>query len=156
MYNGQQNVFVTVKTRYMNNMLGLCGNYNENKNDDLIMPDKRQANDVLEFGNSWKVWHTCPNENPREHPWVNVSSIVLETKKKCHLLKEKPFSTCHTSTVNHNKYIEDCEFDVCACNDGSISCLCQAFEDYATSCSFAGVPITWKDLPQFSLCKGRV
>ena len=36
-------------------MCGLCGNYNGSPDDELLMPDGGQAENVTQFGNSWKV-----------------------------------------------------------------------------------------------------
>lgn len=33
----------------------MCGNYNGQPGDELLMPNGVQANNVTQFGNSWKV-----------------------------------------------------------------------------------------------------
>ena len=152
LYNGLYNVFVTVKGRHMTRMAGLCGNYNGNPNDDFIKVDMKRAVNAYEFGNSWKVGRSCPNEPPLQDPCLTAGSVAQEAKKKCQLMKQQPFAACHNSVVQDAEFIEDCEFDVCACNNHPTSCLCEEFAAYATSCSLAGVQITWKNLPQFAEC----
>ena len=152
LYNGFSNVFVTVKGRHMTRMAGLCGNYNGNRNDDFIKVDMKRTASAYEFGNSWKVGRSCPNEPPLQDPCLTAGSVAQEAKKKCQLLKKQPFSACHNSVIQDDGFIKDCEFDVCACNNHPTSCLCEEFAAYATSCSLVGIPITWKNLPQFAEC----
>ncbi|XP_028410605.1 von Willebrand factor-like [Dendronephthya gigantea] len=152
LYNGLSNLFVTVKGRHMKRMAGLCGNYNGNPNDEFVKVDMRRTNSVTEFGNSWKVGRSCPNEPPLQDPCLTAGKIAQEAKKKCQLLKQQPFAACHKSVAQNDGFIKDCEFDVCACNNHPTSCLCQEFSAYSTSCALVGVPITWKNLPQFAEC----
>ena len=152
LYNGFSNVFVTVKGRHMKRMAGLCGNYNGNANDDFIKIDMKRTASANEFGNSWKVGRSCPNEPPLQNPCETAGNVAQQAKTKCQLLKQQPFAACHNSVIQDDGFIKDCEFDVCACNNHPTSCLCQEFSAYATSCSLVGIPITWKNLPQFTEC----
>ncbi|CAB4023717.1 von Willebrand factor, partial [Paramuricea clavata] len=152
LYNGFSNVFVTAKARHMNRLAGLCGNYNGNADDEFIKVDMKRTANVNEFGNSWKVGRSCPNEPPLKDPCLTAGNVARVAKKKCQLLKQQPFAVCHNSVVQDAGFINDCEFDVCACNNHPTSCLCEEFDAYSTSCSLVGIPITWKNLSQFAEC----
>jgi hypothetical protein len=152
LYNGFSNVFVTAKGRHMNRMAGLCGNYNGNAKDEFIKVDMKRTANVNEFGNSWKVGRSCSNEPPFKDPCLTAGNVAQAAKKKCQLLKQQPFAVCHNSVVQDAGFIKDCEFDVCACNNHPTSCLCEEFDAYSTACSLVGIPITWKNLPQFAEC----
>lgn len=52
-------------------MRGLCGNYNGQKEDELLMPNGSQAKNVTQFGNSWKV------DNPEDSRCVFPSLLSL-------------------------------------------------------------------------------
>ena len=152
-FDGVYNVFVTLTSRYRGKTAGLCGNYNGNINDEYLDVNSHHSNSIVEFADSWNVDRSCKNshQNPG-NPCVTASSIAQEAKKKCQLLKQQPFEKCHNSVNQDSGFIEDCEYDVCACNNHPSSCLCEEFAAYATSCSLVGVPISWKNLRQFAEC----
>ncbi|XP_028390594.1 IgGFc-binding protein-like [Dendronephthya gigantea] len=151
-YDGVYNVFVTVSARYRGKTAGLCGNYNGNANDEFIDVNFRRSTSILHFADSWKVDRSCPNTKPSPNPCLTASSVAQQAKKKCQLLKQQPFAKCHNEVHQDAGFIKDCEFDVCACNNHPSSCLCEEFAAYATSCSLVGVPISWRNLPQFAEC----
>ena len=151
-YDGVYNVFLTISARYRGRTAGLCGNYNGNSKDEFIDVNLQRTNSILHFANSWKVDRSCPNSPAPPDPCLTASSIAQQAKKKCQLLKQKPFAKCHNAVNQDAEFIKNCEFDVCACNNHPSSCLCEEFAAYATSCSNVGVPIAWKNLPQFAEC----
>jgi integrin beta 3 len=151
-YDGVYNVFVTLSARYRGKTAGLCGNYNGNTNDEFLDINFQRSHTILHFADSWKVDQSCPNSPNPGNPCLTASSIAQKAKKKCQLLKQQPFAKCHNSVNQDSGFIKDCEYDVCVCNNHPSSCLCEEFAAYATSCSLVGVPITWKNLPQFSEC----
>jgi integrin beta 3 len=152
-FDGVYNVFVTLTSRYRGKTAGLCGNYNGNINDEYLDVNSHLSNSIVEFADSWNVDRSCNNsdQNPG-NPCVTASSIAQEAKKRCQLLKQQPFAKCHILVNQDSGFIEDCEYDVCACNTHPSSCLCEAFAAYATWCSIVGVPICWRNLRQFAEC----
>lgn len=151
-YDGVYNVFVTISARYKRRTAGLCGNYNGNIHDEFIDVNMKKINNILHFAESWKVDRSCPNSPQPGNPCLTATKVAQEAKKKCQLLKQQPFAKCHNSVYQDSDFITNCEFDVCACNNYPSSCLCEEFAAYATSCSLVGVPINWKNLPQFAEC----
>ncbi|XP_028395746.1 neurogenic locus notch homolog protein 1-like [Dendronephthya gigantea] len=152
-YDGVYNVFVMVSTRFKGKTVGLCGNFNGNAKDDFTDSNSRRSSNILQFADSWKVDNSCPNTKPQPDPCALASSFAQEAKKKCQLLKQKPFEQCHKSAEEISRFIKNCEFDVCACNNHPASCLCEVFAAFATSCSQGGVSITWRNLPEFAQCR---
>ena len=146
------NVYVRVKARYKGKTLGLCGNYNGNPNDDFVKKDQTTTGNANEFSDSWKVHRSCPNPPPLPNPCLNAGHLALQAKKKCSLLKLSPFSKCHSAVKQENGFIKDCEYDVCACTKHPLSCLCEEYSAYVTTCSIAGVVVKWKHLPAFKKC----
>ena len=151
-FDGVYNVFVTLSARYRGRTAGLCGNYNGNIRDEFLDVHLRQSHTILHFAQSWKVDRSCPNDPGPGNPCLTAGSVAKEAKKKCQLLKKQPFAKCHNFVNQDSGFIQDCEYDVCACNNHPSSCLCEEFAAYATSCSLVGVPIAWRNLAQFAEC----
>ena len=151
-YDGIYNVFVTVLGRYWGKTLGLCGNFNKNPNDDFVKPDKKQTKNAMEFADSWKVDRSCPAPPTVPNPCTNAGSVAKKAKSKCSLLKQQPFAQCHRAVNQDAGFIQNCEYDVCACKNHPVSCLCEEYSAYAMACSMAGVLIKWKHLPLFKDC----
>jgi hypothetical protein len=151
-YDGVYNVFVKIDSRYREMTAGLCGNYNGDINDEYIGQNSHLSDSIVDFTDSWKVDQSCANSPIPEDPCLTASSIAQDAKMKCQLLKKPPFEKCHNSVNQDSGFIQDCEYDVCACKNHPSSCLCEEFAAYATSCSLVGVTITWKNLHEFAEC----
>ncbi|XP_028410566.1 IgGFc-binding protein-like [Dendronephthya gigantea] len=151
-WNNVYNVRVTIGGRYVNRTSGLCGTYNKMKYDDFWTPYGTIVGDPVEFGNSWKVDPTCENATTVDHPCDANLERRLIARENCSALLKPPFSNC-SSYINATEegYIADCEYDMCACEDDSVACYCQALQTYADDCS-SDVKITWMNLEQFAIC----
>ena len=53
--------------------------------------------------------------------------------------------------IDPDKYIRNCMFDTCSCNDGE-SCLCDAIASYVHDCANKGVVINWRNEGYFPAC----
>ncbi|GCB61808.1 hypothetical protein scyTo_0011383 [Scyliorhinus torazame] len=54
-FDGNHHLGIKVPSTYFGKVCGMCGNYNRDKSDELLMPDGKLAANVTQFGNSWKV-----------------------------------------------------------------------------------------------------
>lgn len=151
-YDGVYNVYITLHDRYRGKTIGLCGNFNGQKNDEFIMPDKQIARNDQIFADSWKVDRSCPDAPPLPNPCATAGANIKEARAKCSLLRRQPFSACHNHVKVDSGFIQDCEYDVCACKGHPLSCLCEEYSAYADTCSLVGVNFQWKHLPQFKEC----
>ena len=150
-YDCVYNVYITVSGQYRGRTRGICGNYNGNPND-LLKSDNTVTGNDQEFANSWKVHRSCPNSPPVVNPCRSAGAHAQQAKAKCGLLRRYPFSACHSHVKVDSGFIKDCEYDVCACKNHPVSCLCEEYDAYVTTCAIAGVTISWKHLSQFSQC----
>ncbi len=151
-YDGVYNVFVTVYGRYKGKTRGLCGTFTGNTNDDFKKPDNKVTTNAQEFGISWKVNKYCRDTGPVTNPCDSAGAVAQQAKKKCSVLRGRPFSACHNRIKVDSGFIQDCEYDVCACKDHPLSCLCEEYDAYVTTCSMVGVNIQWRNLLQFREC----
>ncbi|XP_028419313.1 uncharacterized protein LOC114545227 [Dendronephthya gigantea] len=156
-YDCVYNVFIKVtstsKLSYRGKTRGICGSNSDNPNE-LRKPDNSLTTNDQDFANSWSVDRSCPNAPPPTNPCKTAGHQIAEqARKKCELLKRFPFSACHHKVNVHSGFVQDCEYDVCACKEHPSACACEEYAAYATTCGFAGVNIKWEHLPQFHHCK---
>ncbi|XP_032895227.1 mucin-19-like [Amblyraja radiata] len=137
---------VTLDKHWKDKVCGLCGNFNDNTEDDLKTRFNSLASNSIEYGNSWKSTDSCPSsvtqsfpceENPFCSPWAT---------KKCSIINNPngEFQQCH-SKVDPNPYYEACLQEACACDkEGKYLGFCTAVAVYAEACNKAGVCIRWR------------
>ena len=152
-WNNVYNVRVIVGGRYFNRTSGLCGTYNNIKDDDFWASNGTTVTDPVEFGNSWKVDPDCDDAIAVRHPCVVNSDRRWIAQANCSTLLRPPFNEC-SSHINATEggFISDCEYDMCACEDDPVVCYCQALEAYADYCS-SFVDIQWEALDEFAVCR---
>ncbi|XP_069823957.1 mucin-2-like [Dendropsophus ebraccatus] len=137
-------IFIKVSPAYKGKLCGLCGNFDDNAQNDFKTRHMIQVIDVLEFGNSWKVDATCPDatdlvnpcsQNPHRHSWA---------EKQCGLIKSQAFKICH-SKVDPKPFYEACVNDACSCDSGGdCECFCTAVAAYAQECTKAEACVYWR------------
>ncbi|XP_050428341.1 hemocytin-like [Adelges cooleyi] len=138
-------VHLQLDPKWKSHVNGLCGNYNDNQMDDFQTPFGGMPEvSSLFFGDSWKLQSYCamPTDirdacalHPHRRQWAH---------KQCSVLKSSLFKSCH-SHVSVDNYIQRCNFDTCACDQGGdCECLCTAIAAYAQECSLHGVNIKWR------------
>ena len=152
-WNNVRNVRVTVLGRYLNRTSGLCGTFNGNPGDDFLARNGTTVNNAVTFGNSWKTEPDCDDATDVEHPCVTHSDRNATAIANCSALLSFPFDNC-TSQIHARSegYITDCEYDVCACGNDPIVCLCQAIEAYVSDCNSTGVDIYWLNDTRYQQC----
>ncbi|XP_075692869.1 mucin-2-like [Rhinoderma darwinii] len=137
-------IFIKVSPAYKGKLCGLCGNFDDNSQNDFKTRHMIQVIDALEFGNSWKVDATCPDatdvvnpcsQNPHRHSWA---------EKQCGLIKSQAFKICH-SKVDPKPFYEACVHDACSCDSGGdCECFCTAVGAYAQECTKAEACVYWR------------
>ncbi|XP_071240417.1 IgGFc-binding protein-like [Salvelinus alpinus] len=140
-FNWNSHVSLTLPSSYSDLIRGLCGNWNGQRNDDLLKPDKSPANTPTVFGDSWKVGNDpgCSSDcDGKKCPTCDHSLMLdYQTGKYCGRITDKngPFKHCHAK-VDPTEYYEDCVFDMCLYR-GHASALCNALSTYTTACQDA-------------------
>ncbi|NXX93880.1 ZAN protein, partial [Centropus bengalensis] len=126
----------------------MCGNFNNRREDDYMMPNGLQAADTNELGQSWQV----PGDDascgvPVPSPPCSAEEEQLyQSDQFCGRLTARPgsFEKCH-GVINPQSYFETCSYDLCALSGGQ-EFLCAALEAYADACQAAGVTLPpWRN-----------
>uniref|UniRef100_A0A8C7RXV2 VWFD domain-containing protein n=1 Tax=Oncorhynchus mykiss TaxID=8022 RepID=A0A8C7RXV2_ONCMY len=140
-FNWNSHVSLTLPSTYSDLIGGLCGNWNGQRNDNLLKPDRSPANTPTVFGDSWKVGNDpgCSSDcGGKKCPTCDHSLMLdYQTGKYCGRITDKngPFKHCHAK-VDPREYYEDCVFDMCMYR-GHASALCNALSTYTTACQDA-------------------
>ncbi|ETE64588.1 IgGFc-binding protein [Ophiophagus hannah] len=152
---------VIVPKTYANALCGLCGNANQDPSDDLLMKDGTQAEDEIQFGNSWKVKEVpgCSTGCTTNCPVCDdKQKQIYETDQFCGILIKKngAFRQCH-KVIDPTFYFDDCVFDTCVYSGhqdtlcGAISLPCPRNSHYEPCGN--GCPATCQNLSAPETCE---
>uniref|UniRef100_A0A8C0UXR3 VWFD domain-containing protein n=1 Tax=Cyanistes caeruleus TaxID=156563 RepID=A0A8C0UXR3_CYACU len=147
-YDTDHSVEVKVPTTYFNLTCGMCGNFNNRRDDEYTMPNGQQATDSNALGESWQVPDSDPSCGvPVPSPPCSAEEEKLyRSDQFCGMLTTRPsaFERCH-GVINPQDYFDTCLYDLCALNGGQ-EFLCAALEAYADACQAAGVTLLpWRN-----------
>ncbi|XP_078091543.1 uncharacterized protein LOC144507913 isoform X11 [Mustelus asterias] len=135
---------VTLDTRWKDKVCGLCGNFNDNIEDDLTTKGNYLVTSSLEFGNSWKTTDSCSNAVNETFPCERNPYCLTWAQKRCHIIKGAEFQACHKK-VDPSPYYDACVAEACACDlEGKYLGFCTAVAVYAEACNRADVCIRWR------------
>ncbi|KAF7263559.1 hypothetical protein GWI33_001874, partial [Rhynchophorus ferrugineus] len=138
-------VYVKVNPKWKGKIKGLCGNYNDNEEDDFQTPSGGLSEVSAKiFGDSWRLQTYCPEALEVSDTCADRPDRKVWALKKCGILKTSLFAPCH-SEVPLDAYFDRCVFDACACDQGGdCECLCTALAAYAQECNNRGAPVKWR------------
>uniref|UniRef100_A0A8C3RTT7 Otogelin like n=1 Tax=Chelydra serpentina TaxID=8475 RepID=A0A8C3RTT7_CHESE len=147
-WDGSSGIYIKLTEEHKGKPCGLCGNYNGNKSDDLIIQNSEYTEDIAVFADSWSV------QTPDDAICVTTASdfsspCSTDTESseaiffKCQILLQFPFLSCHES-IDPYSYISSCMNDLCRVDDDET--YCRAVTEYARACSHAGYPVRdWRE-----------
>ncbi|KAL0131073.1 hypothetical protein PUN28_002574 [Cardiocondyla obscurior] len=139
-------VYIRLNPEWKGRTMGLCGDYNNNAEDDFKTPSGGISEaSVNLFGDSWKKDLFCPEpKNMQDDACEQNPERKLWSLRQCDVLKSPLFLPCH-SEVEVEPYLRNCIFDTCSCDaGGDCECLCTALAAYAHECNLRGVPVKWR------------
>nr|XP_021135537.1 otogelin-like protein isoform X4 [Columba livia] len=148
-WDGNSGIYIKLTEEHMGKPCGLCGNFNGNKYDDLILQNIGEyTEDVAEFANSWAVQTSddvacVPTASDFSSPCSGDAESTEDIFFKCQIFLQFPFLSCHES-IDPYSYISSCMNDLCRVDDDET--YCRAVTEYARACSHAGSPVRdWRD-----------
>ncbi|XP_041830785.1 alpha-tectorin-like isoform X2 [Melanotaenia boesemani] len=140
-YDGWSTVSISVPPNYKEKTCGLCGNFNDNPNDDFLAPSGMTLSTPDAFGTAWKVPgnYTCSDGCGSSCPQCDNDQPA---RAQCEVIQaaDGPFSFCHEQVVPA-PYFSDCVFDVCVGGNRGNDLLCRSIEAYIGACQSANVRI---------------
>ncbi|XP_056430430.1 otogelin-like protein isoform X1 [Hyla sarda] len=147
-WDGGSGIYIKLTEDHRGKPCGLCGNFNGNWSDDLIIQHTEETTeDIALFANSWYI--QIPDETicvptVSEYPNPCSQESVHEAMfLKCQVLLQFPFLSCH-ETIDPYSFIASCMNDLCKQDDEET--YCRVVMEYARACSHSGFPIRdWRD-----------
>ncbi|NXN87359.1 OTOGL protein, partial [Bombycilla garrulus] len=147
-WDGNSGIYIKLTEDHKGKPCGLCGNFNGNKYDDLILQNSEYTEDIAEFANSWAVQASddiacVPTASDFSSPCSASAESTEDIFFKCQIFLQFPFLSCHES-IDPYSYISSCMNDLCRVDDDET--YCRAVTEYARACSHAGSPVRdWRD-----------
>ncbi|NWU28455.1 OTOGL protein, partial [Dyaphorophyia castanea] len=147
-WDGNSGIYIKLTEDHKGKPCGLCGNFNGNKYDDLILQNSEYTEDIAEFANSWAVQASddvacVPTASDFSSPCSANAESTEDIFFKCQIFLQFPFLSCHES-IDPYSYISSCMNDLCRVDDDET--YCRAVTEYARACSHAGAPVRdWRD-----------
>ncbi|XP_037109335.1 mucin-2-like isoform X50 [Syngnathus acus] len=144
MWDRKTTVRILLEPQHSGEVCGLCGDFDDNEQNDFTTQGQLLVTNMLEFANSWKTGSSCPNVEVNGDPCKAAPSRHHWSKMMCGIITGKTFQPCH-NTVDPLPFYENCVQDSCACDaGGDCECFCTAVGAYAQACNEAGVCVGWR------------
>uniref|UniRef100_H2ZP85 VWFD domain-containing protein n=1 Tax=Ciona savignyi TaxID=51511 RepID=H2ZP85_CIOSA len=147
-FDNDVSVYVAVPDSLMNEMCGLCGDYDGIMENDFVINKEKEFTNVNAFGNYYHVVSPSRSCTPVPldvaHPCHGYSNSRLSlVENRCRLLLSEAFRACH-HVIDPKEYVQRCMMDVCSC-DGDTQCACATFTHYSRACAYMGVVLSWRN-----------
>ncbi|XP_067828047.1 zonadhesin-like [Heptranchias perlo] len=146
-FDGNNHLEIKLPNTYYGKVCGMCGNFNNNGADDLLMPNGLPANNVTHFGNSWRVEGDkdprCQSDDREDLNPLCTPEEKAVMQARCEELLSAKYQQCH-SVVKPASFIENCVYDLCM-YDGMVSTLCDNIQSYVEACRSEKVDIKWRN-----------
>ncbi|XP_039517193.1 MAM and LDL-receptor class A domain-containing protein 1 isoform X2 [Pimephales promelas] len=133
-------VQVIIPSHYSNRICGMCGNFNQETEDDLKVIDGSLVQDGRVLAQSVCDEPTLPRVCTGEEEQQYASEVY------CGLLtsRQGPFSAC-SSVLNADSFFQNCMFDMCTTH-GDPAALCTAMEAFSATCGKVGISVAdWRN-----------
>ncbi|CAH2272308.1 c-binding -like [Pelobates cultripes] len=138
LYDWSWNVMVTLPSTYTRAVGGLCGNFDQNKDNNVTNERTSRASPAA-FCNNWKQDAQCEDvDRPQCAGLAEKEQTQRDKGTECGILLDSrgPFHKCHT-LVNPENYFKSCTYVSCILPNTQNS-LCSALSAYTTACKVAG------------------
>ncbi|KAF5889113.1 alpha-tectorin-like isoform X11, partial [Clarias magur] len=144
-YDGSWLARVTVPGNYSGATCGLCGNFNDDSNDDFRLQSGALTLSASEFGADWKVGNDTACNHGSEDEYLSCRD-PSRAQSLCAIITDNqgPLSFCHAH-VDPEAYFNECVFDLCL-SEHRNDVLCRSIETYISACQSANVRIyPWRE-----------
>ncbi|XP_058536939.1 zonadhesin [Ochotona princeps] len=166
--NEKNNAVITLPSMYQGLVRGLCGNYDQNRKNELMLPSGALTTNINVFGNSWELrlddlqpLFRSPRalredaqgeekEPDSPEPECSQEQLMLANNTQtCGVLidPQGPFAACH-QTVDPKAFHKHCLLDLCVTQDPKVheELRCRILGGYGILCQEMGIALAgWRD-----------
>lgn len=156
-WDGRQDVMIKVtekyKSGYAHRLMGLCGSYDGNPNNDLVDISNKDysLDEIIDFAHQWKTDPDCVSSSHGHTGCYHAPGKTEEqgyraVERACSVLEGKSFEACHAA-IPYKPFKIMCMRDLCACNyTKREDCMCDALSLYARVCAWYGgkIELSWR------------
>ncbi|XP_017564177.2 IgGFc-binding protein-like [Pygocentrus nattereri] len=147
-YDTMAMAIIEIPSTYKKAVQGLCGNYNDKKEDDFLLPNGKQALSAEEFVQGWMLVQEevicqtgCGSRCPQPD---KESQTKAENACKILILDKGPFANCH-SKVSPTTFYDACVKDATSHPEDK-TLVCHHIQIYVAHCQQATVSINiWRN-----------
>ncbi|XP_048869418.1 alpha-tectorin-like [Brienomyrus brachyistius] len=141
-------VQVTIPSNFSGIFVGMCGNGNQDIEDELMTAGGYLANSTEEFGDSWRFGalsaFCVESINFENNTAGNVSQYLSNSSCGIMSLIDGPFGAC-SAFLNPTEMVNECIVAMTT-SGGDHAVLCEALHNYALLCQQNGFPIgEWRN-----------
>ncbi|KAK2876066.1 hypothetical protein Q8A67_020162 [Cirrhinus molitorella] len=141
-------VRITAPTTYNGTLGGLCGNLNENIDDEFYSPDGVLQDDSQLFADSWRdgsLSAHCVDPIDNWEPGLYQNRSEFSEHCSIMTMNDGPFAEC-SRTLDPWQRVEDC-IQMLEQTDGAREALCEALRGYSLHCQQNGIPVgEWRSI----------
>ncbi|KAM3842689.1 LOW QUALITY PROTEIN: zonadhesin, like [Diretmus argenteus] len=151
-WDGNHYAQISVPSSYRDQMCGLCGDYDGDRDNDFTKPDGALVENINDFGDSWQTEEdeddSC-SSGTKPEPCDPKLQAEVEKPDKCGKIKDPagPFREC-IAVVDPAPFFQSCVYDMCQYN-GQQHVLCDQLQAYTAACQSAGATVHQWRTPDF-------
>ncbi|KAB0398213.1 hypothetical protein E2I00_014911 [Balaenoptera physalus] len=154
-FDGSGFLEVEIPKAYYEKTCGMCGNFNGEEEDELLMPNDEQALDDVMYVDSWQDKEIDPNcqeddkkteAEPQEKPNTNCRAADLaRAQEQCQAAFQAPaWAKCATHVIL-SPFLLRCTHSLCEFGDLNHA-LCQSLQAFGAACQAQGItPPIWRN-----------
>ncbi|XP_037670984.1 zonadhesin [Choloepus didactylus] len=154
-FDGRHLLEIQVPQSNYNRLCGLCGNYNGEEDDELLMPSEELARNDIEFGNSWKEMDgTDPDCQPDNRDQLAYQAKLIENcnpaslaraQLHCRAAFQNPGWERCASQVPSRPFLFGCIHSFCELGDLT-QAVCDALQNFDAACQAHGLrTLNWRN-----------
>uniref|UniRef100_A0ABI7W6T3 Zonadhesin n=1 Tax=Felis catus TaxID=9685 RepID=A0ABI7W6T3_FELCA len=154
-FDGKDFFEVQLPAAYYQKVCGLCGNFNGEEEDELMMPNDELAQNDAEFVESWQDKESHPNcqKESQETQAIQLENLnlgcrrddLVRAQKQCRAAFQTPAWTECATYVFLKPFLLKCIHNLCQFG-GLRHALCGSLENFAAACRARGLqPPIWRN-----------
>uniref|UniRef100_A0A673V7D9 Zonadhesin n=1 Tax=Suricata suricatta TaxID=37032 RepID=A0A673V7D9_SURSU len=154
-FDGKDFFEIQLPGAYYQKVCGLCGNFNGEEEDELLMPDDELAQNDTEFVESWQDKESHPDcqKEGQETQAVQLETLSINCRRddlaraqeQCQAAFQTLAWTACATNVALRPFLLNCTHNLCQFG-GLNRALCDSLENFAAACRAQGLqPPIWRN-----------